>query len=170
MADDVLAALSFPDAFRATEFLTAATRLQAEGHLLLKDAVFLGKDADGRTYVKETTDLEVGGSALGGGLWAGLFGLILGGPVGLLVGGAIGAGAGAVTAAVVDIGVPDATIAQIKEVVQPGTTTLILLANHIDRDAVLAELVRFEGARYVWGTLDPDAIVAVQQALGEAPA
>jgi len=42
-----------------------------------------------------------------------------------------------------------------------------VLASHIDRDAVLEELKRFEGAEYVWGTLDADAVTEVQQALGE---
>ncbi len=166
--DQVLAAISFPDAFRATEFATALAGLQAAGHVRLRDVVFLGKDADGHTYVKETTDLEVGQTALGGALWSGLFGLLLGGPVGLLVGGAIGAGAGALTAGLADLGVSDATIAQLRETVQPGTTTVVILASHIDREQVLAELRRFEGARYVWGTLAPEGITAVQEALGQS--
>lgn len=168
--DQILAAFGFPDGFRAAEFLTAVQRLSVEGHIDLRDAVFLGKDAEGRTYVRETRDLQPAETALGTGLWSGLFGLLLGGPVGLLVGGAIGAGAGVATAAVVDIGVPDATIAEIREVVRPGTTTLVLLARHIDRGVVLTELRRFEGARYVWGTLSDEGIAAVQEALGEDPA
>lgn len=167
MADDTLAAFSFPDEYRATEFVTAAQRLANEGHLVVSDAVFVVKDAEGHTYVRETADLAPADTALGAGLWSGLFGLILGGPVGLLVGGAIGAGAGALTAAAVDLGVSDATIAQLREAVQPGTTTVVLLVSHVDQDAVLAELRRFEGARYVWGDLPAAGIAAVQAALGE---
>ena len=163
--DEVLVALSFPDAFRATEFLTAAQRLVANDQLSLHDAVFLTKDADGKTFVQETLDLQTGRSALGAGLWSSLFGLILGGPVGMLVGGAVGAGAGALTAKLVDIGVTDETVDQIRAVVKPGTTTLVLLASHIDRDAALAELHRFEGAEYVWGNLSLDRLAAVNQAL-----
>ncbi|NLV54509.1 MAG: DUF1269 domain-containing protein [Acidimicrobiales bacterium] len=161
------AAISFPDGFRATEFATSLARLESQGHILVRDAVFVIKDTSGKTYVRETTDLQVGSTALGGGLWSGLFGLLLGGPVGLLVGGAVGAGAGALTAKAIDLGVPDATVDQIKEIVAPGTTTVAVLASHIDRDAVLEELKRFEGAEYVWGTLDADAVTEVQQALGE---
>lgn len=172
MADDTdLAAFSFPDGFRATEFMTAAQRLQANGHLLVRDAVFLVKDANGKTYVRETRDLAPAPTAVGAGMWSGLFGLILGGPVGLLVGGAIGAGAGALTASLVDLGVSDETVAQIREHVQPGTTTLVLLLSHVDRDEVLAELRRFEGAQYVWGDLSLDRVAEVQRALtGDAPA
>jgi uncharacterized membrane protein len=164
-ADEVLVALSFPDAFRASEFLTAAQRLVANGQLTLHDAVFLTKEDDGRTYVQETVDLDTGRSALGAGLWTSLFGLILGGPVGLLVGGAVGAGAGALTAKLVDLGVTDETVDRIREVVRPGTTTLVLLASHVDRDAALAELRRFEGAEYVWGNLSLDRLADVNRAL-----
>lgn len=37
--DQTLVAISFSDSFRATEFLTAATRLVAEDHLVIRDAV-----------------------------------------------------------------------------------------------------------------------------------
>jgi uncharacterized membrane protein len=168
--DEVLVALSFPDAFRASEFLTAAQRLVANDQMSLHDAVFLTKDDSGKTYVQETLDLQAGRSALGAGLWSSLFGLILGGPVGLLVGGAVGAGAGALTAKLVDIGVTDETVEQIRAVVKPGTTTLVLLASHIDREAALAELHRFEGAEYVWGNLSLDRLAAVNEALSPDPA
>ncbi|CAN5754299.1 hypothetical protein BH24ACT2_BH24ACT2_00210 [soil metagenome] len=169
--DQTLVAISFSDTFRATEFLTAATRLAAEGHLVVRDAVFLVKDGDGKTYVKETTDLETGGAALTGALWASLFGLVLGGPVGLLVGGGIGAGAGALTAKAVDIGVTDELISQLREAAQAGTTTLILLVSHIDQEPLLAELHRFEGARLVYGDLPESALDRLRDALsGEANA
>ena len=65
---------------------------------------------------------------------------------------------GAITAKVVDIGVTDEFVDQLREMVRPGTTTVALLADGIDPDAVLAELARFEGARYVTGNLSLDAI------------
>ena len=48
-----LVGVSFADAFRAQEFLTAATRLAANQRLRLLDAVFVRKDASGRTTVRE---------------------------------------------------------------------------------------------------------------------
>lgn len=162
---ETLVALSFPDAFRASEFLTAAQRLVANDQLSLHDAVFLTKDPEGKTYVQETVDLQTGQTALGAGMWSSLFGLILGGPVGLLIGGAVGAGAGVLAARVVDLGVNDETVEQIRAVVKPGTTTLVLLCSHIDREAALAELRRFEGAEYVWGNLSLDRLAALNTAL-----
>jgi uncharacterized membrane protein len=165
-----LAAISFDDDLRAVEFMTAITRLARAGKLSLHDGVFVVKNAEGRTYVRETKDLQPGQTAIGAGLWSGLFGLLLGGPVGMLVAGGIGAGAGAVAAKVVDVGVTDDFVAQLREMVQPGTTTVAVLADHVDAEAVLAELQRFEGARYVAGNLPLTAIHAVRDALGDPAA
>ena len=139
MADDeqqILVAISFPDQFRASEFLTASARLAHDGHLRVRDAVFIAKDAEGKTHVKETTDPQAGPTALTTGMWAGLFGLLLGGPVGLLIGGGIGAAGGAAAAKVVDLGIPDEWVHWLREAVAPGTTTLALLVTHVDVEAV----------------------------------
>jgi uncharacterized membrane protein len=88
----------------------------------------------------------------------------------MLVAGGIGAGAGAVTAKVVDVGVTDDFVAQLREMVQPGTTTVAILADSVDTEAVLAELQRFEGGRYVAGNLPLTGIQAVRDALGDPAA
>jgi uncharacterized membrane protein len=160
-----LVGVSFGDAFRAQEFLTAATRLAANERLRLLDAVFVGKDDSGRTTVRETVDLTPGRSALSGALWAGLFGLILGGPVGWAIGAGVGAGTGAVAAKVIDHGVSDEWVAWFRETVQPGTTTLVLLVEDLDRDALVTELQRFAGATLVYANLDADWIDRMRDAL-----
>lgn len=165
-----LAAISFSDELRAAEFLTAMTRLSRDGRLKVRDAVFVVKNDEGKTYVRETADLQAGQAAIGSGLWSGLFGLLLGGPVGMLVAGGIGAGAGALTAKIVDVGVTDEFVQQLRDMVRPGTTTLALLADHIDADAVVEELKRFEGARYIAGNLPLDGIQRVRDALGDPAA
>src|SRR5437764_168114 len=78
---------------------------------------------------------------------------LLGGPIGLVVGGAIGAGAGAVAAKVVDLGIPDEWVDWLKEATEPGRTVLALLVASLDRDALVAELERFHGARLLYGNL-----------------
>jgi uncharacterized membrane protein len=165
-----LAAISFDDDLRAVEFMTAITRLARDRKLALHDAVFVVKAQDGRTHIRETKDLQTGPTALTAGLWTGLLGLLLGGPVGMLIAGGIGAGAGAVTAKVVDIGVTDEFVAQLREMVRPGTTTVAVLADEVDSAAVLEELHRFEGARYVAGNLPLAGIEAVREALGDRAA
>lgn len=165
---DTIVGISFDDAFRAQEFLTASYRLVAKGEVQVRDAVMIVKDATGKTSVRETTDPQPGASALSGGLWAGLFGLILGGPVGWLAGTAIGAGAGAISAKVVDIGVPDAWVDWFREAVQPGTVTVVLLLGRFDAGAAIEELERFAGARLVYANVPPDMVQRIRGALGDA--
>jgi uncharacterized membrane protein len=160
-----LVGVSFGDAFRAQEFLTAVTGLAANKRLRLLDAVFVSKDDSGRTTVRETVDLTPGRSALSGALWAGLFGLILGGPVGWAVGAGVGAGTGAVAAKVIDHGVSDEWVAWFRETVGPGTTTLVLLVEDLDRDALVTELRRFVGATLVYANLDDQWLERIREAL-----
>ena len=167
-AQDVLVAISFPDQFRANEFLTAAARLVSKHQLVAKDAVFVRKDDEGKAHVKETRDLQPGTTAASTGLWTAFIGALFGGPIGLVVGGAIGAGAGALTAKIVDLGIPDEWVAWLKEAVEPGHTVLAILVTDFDREALLAELERFHGARLLYGNLPPDFMAKVREALGEA--
>lgn len=160
-----LVGISFPDIYRAQEFLTAATGLAAKEQLKLKDAVLVVKDADGKTHVKETIDPEPGRTALSGALWAGLFGLVLGGPVGWAAGLAVGAGAGVVTAKVVDLGISDEWVGWFREAVQPDTATVALLVEDLDRNALVDEAARFAGADLVYANLDDATLDRIKDAL-----
>ncbi len=166
-APQTLVGISFDDTFRAQEFLTAAMGLGAHRHLVLKDAVTVIKDGDGKTVVHETIDPQPGRSALSGAVWAGLFGLLLGGPVGWLAGATLGAGAGAVTAHVVDLGVSDDWVAWFRDSVQPGTATVVLLVTDLDRAALIEEAARFTGAELVYANLEPETISRIKEALGD---
>lgn len=160
-----LVGISFADAFRAQEFLTAATGLGAKGRLTLRDAVMVMKDDGGKTVVHESTDLQPARAALSGAMWAGLFGLILGGPVGWVAGIAVGAGSGALAAKVVDVGISDEWVAWFREAVEPGTVTVALLVDDLDRDALVKEAARFTGADLVYSNLDDSTIERVRSAL-----
>jgi uncharacterized membrane protein len=165
--EQTLVGISFADAFRAQEFLTAATRLASKKQLRLVDAVFVSKDESGKTVVRETVDLQAGRSAVSGALWAGLFGLILGGPVGWIVGAGVGAGTGVVAAKVIDHGVSDEWVAWFRQAVEAGTTTLVLLAEDLDKAALVDELERFTGANLVYANVDPQWLDRMHAALGE---
>jgi uncharacterized membrane protein len=160
-----LVGISFPDLFRAQEFLTALQRLASKKSLVLEDAVVVMKDEDGKTVVRETIDPQPGRTALSGGVWTGLFGLILGGPVGWAAGTAIGAGAGALTAKVVDLGISDEWVNWFREAVQPDTATVAMLASEIVEDALVAEVRRFAGAELVYANFDDDMLARVRDAL-----
>jgi len=167
-ADDApltLVGIEFPDVYRAQEFLTATTRLAANGHLRLRDAVFVAADADGKTVVHETRDPSPGRSALGGAVWAGLLGLLLGGPIGWIGGMAIGAGTGAVTAKVVDLGIPDEWVDWFRKAVDPDTVILALLVSDVDMPALVDESKRFTGAELVYANVDPTTLNQLEQSL-----
>ncbi len=164
---ETLVGISFSDMYRAQEFLSAATRLNANKRLVLKDAVIVAKNENGNTVVRETVDPQPARSAVSGAVWTGLLGLLLGGPVGWLAGTAVGAGAGAVTAKVLDYGIPDEWVAWFRDAVQPGTATVALLVTDLDRNALIAETERFQGARLVYANLDDVTLERIRRALGE---
>ena len=161
-----LVGISFPDVFRAQEFLTASTRLATLGSLKVADAIILVKDAEGKTAVHETIDPQPTQTAISGALWTGLLGLILAGPIGLLAGGAIGAGTGAVAAKVIDLGIPDDWVDWFKVAVQPDTATVALLVTNLDEGALVHEATRFTG-HLVYANLSEDTQRRLRAALGE---
>jgi uncharacterized membrane protein len=164
---DSIIGVSFDDVYRSQEFLTAVTRMNANGLLRLLDAVVVTKDAEGKTRIRETVDLQPGRAALSGAVWTGLLGLIIGGPVGWIAGLGVGAGAGAITAKVVDVGVPDEWVDWFREAVEPHTFTVVVLANDVMIDALVEEVARFDGGRLVYANLDPYAIRRIEMALGD---
>lgn len=164
---DTIVGISFDDAFRAQEFLSASLRLAAMDRIELRDAVTIIKDASGKTFVRETIDPQPGMSALSGATWAGLFGLLLGGPVGWLAGAAIGAGTGAVRAKMIDLGVPDEWVQWFRDAVRPETFTVVLLLGRYDRDATMAELERFAGGRLVYANVGADLMGRMRLALDD---
>lgn len=163
--DQALIGVSFRDGFRAQEFLTAMMRLSSNQSLKLRDAVLVAKDDSGDVKVQETVDLQAGRSALSGAMWTGLLGLVVGGPVGWVAGMGLGAGAGALTAKVVDLGVPDDWVDWFRSAVQEGTTTVVVLADDVDVSALRDELRRFSGAELVHATLPAYAIASLREAL-----
>ncbi len=160
-----LVGISFPDLFRAQEFLVALQGLASRKALVLEDAVVVMKDDDGKTVVRETIDPQPGRTALSGGVWTGLFGLLLGGPVGWVAGAAIGAGAGALTAKLVDLGISDEWVDWFQEAVRPGTATVAVLASEIVEDALVVEVTRFAGAKLVYANFDDDMMARLTDAL-----
>ena len=106
--------------------------------------------------VKQTRGKKGKYAAIGGGIGL-LAGALLGGPIGLLAVGA--ASLGAITAAMKDFGIDDASITAIKQRLQPNTSALLLLGHANDRDALLAKLREYD-AKVVMTSLDPEVAVS----------
>ena len=163
-----LLVISFDDALRAQEFLLAAAGLQKRDELKIHDAVIVSRAADGTSHVRETTDVTPSQAGLGAGVWGLLLGTLFGGPIAGLVIGAASAGSGALYAKLVDTGVKDATVAELRQAVPPGRTAVALLVSHISVADLQRELARFPNAQLVESDLPPAALNAVQEALTEA--
>ncbi len=163
-----LLVISFDDPLRAQEFLLATARLGRDEELQVHDAVIVVRDADGTSHVRETTDITPARAGLGGGVWGLLLGTLFGGPIGGLVVGAATAGGGALIAKLLDTGIRDATVEELRSAVPPGRTAVALLVSHVSVADLQRELTRFPHAELVESDLPPAAVNAVQEALREA--
>jgi uncharacterized membrane protein len=163
-----LLVISFEDALRAQEFLLAVSRLQHNEEIQLHDAVLIARDADGKSHVRETSDVTPSQAGVGAGVWGLLLGTIFGGPIGGLVVGAASAGGGALLAKLIDTGVKDETVEQLRNTVPPGRVAVALLVSHVSVADLQRELTRFPHAELVETDLPDAAVAAVQHALDEA--
>jgi len=161
-----LLVIAFDSPLKSREAFLAFQRLQTEQGILLHDAVFLDKDAAGRSNVTETVDVKPADSAARSGLWGALIGTLIAGPVGTVVGGAVSAGIGALSAKLIDIGIPDGTIKELEGALSPGASALALLVSHVKDEALERELARFAGARLIQSSLTPDVVQRLRSALG----
>lgn len=167
----VIIGVSFDSRLLAQEYLLAMGRLREQGDLDLKDAVVVTKNDDGKVMVTETVDPTPGRAAASGAVWTGLLGLLLGGPVGWIAGLGIGAGAGAVAAKVVDLGIPDEWVAWFKSAVHPGTSTVVILAEHVHVPHLAREARRFEGAELLYTSMSDSGMQQLDEAFrGRLPA
>ncbi|ROO83978.1 putative membrane protein [Actinocorallia herbida] len=162
-----LLVIGFDDPLKASEFMLTAARMQKHEQLQVHDAVFIEREPDGKSIVRETRDVTPGRGALGAGMWGLLLGTLLGGPVGGLVAGAASAGGGALLGKLIDTGIKDEKIAELREAVPPGSTALALLISHLSVADLQRELARFPGASLVESDLYDAAIHAVRVSLGE---
>jgi len=82
--------------------------------------------------------------------------------------GAASAGGGALLARLIDTGVKDETVQQLRKTVPPGRVAVALLVSHISVADLQRELTRFPHAELVETDLPDAAVAAVQNALAEA--
>jgi uncharacterized membrane protein len=166
--DSKLLVISVDDPLKAQELLLSVVRLQKNDQLQLHDAVIVRRDDEGHSQVTETTDITPQRGAIGAGVWGLLLGTLFGGPIGGLIAGGAAAGGGALFAKIVDTGIRDETVAELRTAVPAGRTALALLVSRLSVTDLQLELARFPGAQLVESDLPPAAVNAVQEALAEA--
>ena len=104
----------------------------------------LVKDQHGKTFLKETEDVDARHGALFGAITGGLIGLVSG-PAGAIVGAADGAVTGGVAARGIDRGFPDEYLRGLQQGLQPGCSAIIALVKHEWVEKVTEALTEFEG-------------------------
>jgi uncharacterized membrane protein len=143
----------------ARKALQQLRTLEREGVLELEDTAVVVRDRDGKTHVKGevsgTTETgAVAGAVIGAMLWF-LFPV-----VGILVGAALGAAVGSL----MDTGVDEDFIADVKRTLEPGKSALFVVIRKASMDAVVGALEPFRG-ELLQTTLDPDAEMQLREAL-----
>jgi uncharacterized membrane protein/sporulation protein YlmC with PRC-barrel domain len=92
----------------------------------VRNSAIVVKDKDGKTHFKETQDVDAKHGRIFGAISGGLIGLI-GGPVGAIVGALAGAITGGIVAKHVDMGFSDQFLRRLQELLQPGSSGLLVL-------------------------------------------
>ena len=131
-----LVVVSYPNEYQAEEVRLRLLQMQKEYLVDLEDAAIAMRKENGKIKLRQLYSLT-GASALTGGFWGLLVGLIFLNP---LLGVAVGAGAGAVSGALADVGVNDNFMKDLAAQLKPGGSMLFILYRSISLDKALAEL------------------------------
>jgi uncharacterized membrane protein len=133
-----LTALKFPTADGARAVLDTLQDLQKQELIAIHDAAIVQWPADKRKPKTEQLHNVAGTGALSGAFWGMLFGVLFFVP---LLGAAVGAAIGGLSGSLVDVGINDDFIRQVRDQVKPSTSALFLLTSDAVTDRV-AEALR----------------------------
>lgn len=158
-----LVVLVFDSDEEATQVMEAIKTLRKEDFISLDDTAVIIKDADGKVHVKNEIDR---GIKLGAGVGSllGLFlGMLFGGPIGAML---LGGAGGALVGKLVDMGVDQKFVKQLKEDLPPGSSALFLLVRDAHSNVAMAALRPYQGTIY-HTTLDTETEAELQRVLKE---
>ena len=162
MAD--LIAIGYPDEATAQAAADEARRL-AHDLIIQPDAIaVISRDKDGSYHV-QTSHHAVGAGATWGMFWGFLFGLLFFIPV---FGMAVGAGLGALMGKVEKSGIDKEFQRQIRDMIQPGTSALFLVVDHVTTDKAVAALKQY-GGTVLKSSLSMEAEAELQRELRGEP-
>ena len=120
--------------------------LQKQQLITLEDAAVATKDEKGKVKVKQTLENQVAGSsALWGGFWGLLIGLLFLAPI---FWGLMGALLGYIFGRSTDVGIDDKFIKEVGESLDVGQSALFMLVVEATEDKVLEEMRQFGGDVY----------------------
>ena len=133
----------FNDEDAAGEALKELKEAKKEGLIEIVNAATLKSNEKGKVHYKELADLKFRkkGRILGGS--AGVLLALLGGPAGLLVSTAVGAAAGGGLSRLKDKGVPNKERKEMANKLEPNSSALIALVEHVWVDKVIEEVAEY---------------------------
>ena len=160
-----LVVIGYNEIHKAEEVRLTLVKLQRDYLIDLEDAVAVTKDAKGKIKLHQTVNLTAAG-ATSGGFWGMLIGLIFLNP---LLGLAVGASAGAVSGALVDLGINDQFMKDLAATLTPNSSALFVLVRKSTPDKVLEE-VKGTGGTILKTSLSHEDETRLQAALSAAKA
>ena len=160
-----LVVIGYNEIHKAEEVRLTLVKLQRDYLIDLEDAVAVTKDAKGKIKLHQTVNLTAAGAASGG-FWGMLIGLIFLNP---LLGLAVGASAGAVSGALVDLGINDQFMKDLAATLTPNSSALFVLVRKSTPDKVLEE-VKGTGGTILKTSLSHEDETRLQAALSAAKA
>ena len=160
-----LVVIGYNEIHKAEEVRLTLVKLQRDYLIDLEDAVAVTKDAKGKIKLHQTVNLTAAGAASGG-FWGMLIGLIFLNP---LLGLAVGASAGAVSGALVDLGINDQFMKDLAATLTPNSSALFVLVHKSTPDKVLEE-VKGTGGTILKTSLSHEDETRLQAALSAAKA
>lgn len=158
-----LMVIGYPDEQTAQRAWEELTKLQRDYLIDLEDAAIIRRDRDGKLHVTTPAHHAVAWGALSGLFWGVVLGLLLLGPLAPVVG-AAGGIMGAAIGAGTDMGIKDDFRQRVQELVQPGTSALLVIARKVTPDK-FTEALRPYGGTVLKTSLPHDAEQQLMKAL-----
>jgi uncharacterized membrane protein len=160
-----LVAIGYPDETTATAASLEAQRL-AKDLIIQPDAIAaIIRDREGKFHVT-TNHHAVGGGASWGMFWGLLFGMLFFIP---FLGMAVGAGLGALMGKMTKGAINKEFQSQVRDMLQPGTSALFLVVEHVTPDKAVEGLAKF-GGTVLKSSLPKETEAELQAALhGDGP-
>jgi uncharacterized membrane protein len=154
----------FDSAGGAQNALAQLERMQKEELIQINDGAYVTWPEGKKRPKTEQLHNMTGVGALGGSFWGLLFGLIFFVP---LLGMAVGAAMGALSGSMVDVGIDDSFIREVRSQVTPGTSALFVMTSNAVMDKVIEEF-RNSGATLVSTNLSHEQEEKLREAFADA--
>src|SRR4029453_14206588 len=158
-----LTAWAFPGADDAEEAIKRLEALQSQTVITIDDAAVVSWELGKKKPKTRQRHNTPGEGALSGAFWGMFLGLIFLVP---LLGAAFGAALGAWSTSIIDMGISDKFIDEVKQKVTPGTSALFLLTD----DTVVAEIenaLKDMNAHLIASNLSAEQEAKLREALAE---